>query len=244
MLETACSRIGHVYRYRPISVNLHIKYDFVSTNYMRVAEVWMDEYKRYLYERQPSVYGHLNPGDLSKQKALRKRLQCKPFKWYMEHVAFDLIDHFPLDEPSFAYGGIKNLGLNLCVDTMSKKGFTPLGLFSCAENISNPQLPQTFSWTLDHSLRVRFEPRCWSKMYGNMVWLLSCWKNNKLIREVLWKYDIERKWIINKSDGYCLDVNTKEQVILSRCRRNDPNQMWEFGNLNRTALKTLGYKFN
>lgn len=31
MLETACSRVGHIYRYRPISVNLHIKYDFVST---------------------------------------------------------------------------------------------------------------------------------------------------------------------------------------------------------------------
>lgn len=31
MLESACSRVGHIYRYRPISVNLHIKYDFVST---------------------------------------------------------------------------------------------------------------------------------------------------------------------------------------------------------------------
>lgn len=31
MVESACSRVGHIYRYRPISVNLHIKYDFVST---------------------------------------------------------------------------------------------------------------------------------------------------------------------------------------------------------------------
>lgn len=31
MLESACSRFGHIYRYRPISVNLHIQYDFVST---------------------------------------------------------------------------------------------------------------------------------------------------------------------------------------------------------------------
>lgn len=37
MLESACSRIGHIYRYRPISVNLHIKYDFVSTVCTRSA---------------------------------------------------------------------------------------------------------------------------------------------------------------------------------------------------------------
>lgn len=54
----------------------------------------------------------------------------------------------------------------------------------------------------------------------------------------------KHKWIINKDDGFCLDVNRKEQVILSRCRRNDPNQMWEFGNMNYTAFQMLGYDFN
>lgn len=150
----------------------------------------MDEYKDYLYKRQPWLYEHLNPGDLTKQKALRERLQCKPFKWFMERVAFDLIDHFPLDEPSFAYGGIKNLGVNLCVDTLSKKGITPIGLYACADNISYPQFPQTFSLTLDHSLRVRFDPRCLTKMNANMVWLVSCWKHHKLNRQQLWKYDM------------------------------------------------------
>lgn len=150
----------------------------------------MDEYKDYLYKRQPWLYEHLNPGDLTKQRALRKRLQCKPFKWFMERVAFDLIDHFPLDEPSFAYGGIKNLGMNLCVDTLSKKGITPIGLYPCAENISYPQFPQTFSLALDHSLRVRFDPRCLTKMNANLVWLVSCWKHHKLSRQQLWRYDM------------------------------------------------------
>lgn len=54
----------------------------------------------------------------------------------------------------------------------------------------------------------------------------------------------EHKWIINKSDGYCLDVNQKSQMILSRCKRNNPNQMWEFGILNRTAFQDLGNNFN
>lgn len=54
----------------------------------------------------------------------------------------------------------------------------------------------------------------------------------------------EHKWIINKSDGYCLDVNRKSQMILSRCQRNNPNQMWEFGILNRTAFQEFGNNFN
>lgn len=157
---------------------------------MRVAEVWMDEYKEVLYKRQPMVYSNLNPGDISKQKALREHLQCKPFKWFLENVAFDLIDQFPLDEPSFAYGGIKNLGINLCADTMSKVGRTPVGLYPCAKNLSYPQHSQTFSLTLKHDIRVRFEPRCWAKLHANTVWLVSCWKNQKINRQLLWKYDI------------------------------------------------------
>lgn len=157
---------------------------------MRVAEVWLDEYKEILYKRHPSVYSNLNPGDISKQKALRQRLQCKSFKWFLKNVAFDLIDTFPLEEPSFAYGGIKNLGTNLCADTMSKSTDTPVGLYSCAPNISDPHLTQTFSLTLKHDIRVRFEPRCWMKDRTNTAVIVSCFKMQSYRREMRWRYDI------------------------------------------------------
>lgn len=163
-------------------------------NYKRVAEVWMDEYKQYLYMRQPLIYGKLNPGDLTKQKALRKRLQCKSFKWFMENVAFDLVKQFPLDEPSFAYGGIKNLGWNLCADTMSQHGITPVGVYSCAENLDYPYLTQTFSLTLEHEIRERFEERCWSIGPNDVVWFLPCKKEDRpKTDKMLWRYDTVRK---------------------------------------------------
>ena len=55
MVDAPCSRIGHVYRhYMPFS-NAGSG-DFLGRNFKRVAEVWMDEYKKYLYLRKPDYY--------------------------------------------------------------------------------------------------------------------------------------------------------------------------------------------
>ena len=51
----------------------------------------------------------MDPGDISEQVALRKRLNCKPFKWFMKEVAFDLVRHYPPVEPKdFVSGEIRN----------------------------------------------------------------------------------------------------------------------------------------
>ena len=66
----------------------------------------MDEYKEYLYMRK-TKYRDLDPGDLTEQKAVRERLQCKSFKWFMKNVAFDLPKKYPLVEPpDFATGEV------------------------------------------------------------------------------------------------------------------------------------------
>ena len=82
-----------------------------------MAVVWMDEYAEYIYKRKPS-YRHINPGDISEQTALRNKLQCKPFKWFMENVAFDLPKKYPpVEPPNFGDGFIKSLmDSNMCAD--------------------------------------------------------------------------------------------------------------------------------
>lgn len=78
----------------------------------RVAEVWMDEYAEYIYQRRPE-YRHLSAGDVTSQKELRSNLNCKSFKWFMSEVAWDLPKFYPPVEPSAAawgeVGPFKNL---------------------------------------------------------------------------------------------------------------------------------------
>ena len=55
-------------------------------------------------------YRDLDPGDISEQIKIREKLKCKPFKWFMQEVAFDLYKHYPpVDPPDFVHGEIRYL---------------------------------------------------------------------------------------------------------------------------------------
>jgi len=74
----------------------------------------MDEYKEYLYQRRPH-YRSLDPGDLSAQLAIREKLHCKPFSWFMKEVAFDLPKKYPPVEPLLtAHGEVDTPQIRAC----------------------------------------------------------------------------------------------------------------------------------
>ena len=71
----------------------------------------MDEYAEYLYKRRPH-YRNIDPGDLTDQRAVRDQLKCKPFKWFMEEVAFDLPKVYPpVEPPAFASGEVNHFDI-------------------------------------------------------------------------------------------------------------------------------------
>ncbi|XP_074807258.1 polypeptide N-acetylgalactosaminyltransferase-like 6 isoform X1 [Natator depressus] len=120
MFDVPCSRVGHIYRkYVPYKVPSGTS---LARNLKRVAETWMDEFAEYVYQRRPE-YRHLSTGDISAQKELRKHLKCKDFKWFMAAVAWDVPKYYPpVEPPPAAWGEIRNVAANLCVD--SKHGAT------------------------------------------------------------------------------------------------------------------------
>ena len=69
----------------------------------------MDEYKEYLYKRDPDRYARVSAGDLSYQFYVKDRQKCKPFKYFLDVVAPDMKERYPLEEPpEYASGAVSS----------------------------------------------------------------------------------------------------------------------------------------
>lgn len=68
-------------------------------------------------------------GDISYQLYIKERQKCKPFSYFMEVVAPDMLDRFPYEEPpEFASGAIQTMAdTKYCLDTLNRPKDEPIG---------------------------------------------------------------------------------------------------------------------
>ncbi|XP_047658189.1 probable polypeptide N-acetylgalactosaminyltransferase 8 [Tachysurus fulvidraco] len=129
-----CSKIAHIERaHKPYARDLG---EPMRRNALRVAEIWMDEYKRnvIISWNIPLKDHGIDIGDVTERKKLRNQLKCKPFSWYLENVYPELD---PLDD-LLGYGVIQSGLLEKhCIDQGPVPGSVPV-LYQC--HFYSPQL--------------------------------------------------------------------------------------------------------
>ncbi|KAF0873948.1 GLTL6 protein, partial [Crocuta crocuta] len=242
MFDVPCSRVGHIYRkYVPYKVPSGTS---LARNLKRVAETWMDEFAEYIYQRRPE-YRHLSTGDISAQKELRKQLKCKDFKWFMAAVAWDVPKYYPpVEPPPAAWGEIRNVAANLCVDSKHGATGTELRLDICVKDGSERTWSHeqlfTFGWREDirpgeplHTRKFCFD----AISHNSPVTLYDChgMKGNQL-----WGYRKDRT-LFHPVSSSCVDCNPAEKkIFMARCDPLSETQQWIFEHLNMTVLE----KFN
>ena len=85
----------------------------------------MDEYKDIFYAIHPHLKQY-SVGDISERLALRNKLQCKSFQWYLDNVYPEQSVPNPRVK---ADGALKNLGSGMCADVGADN--SKLGIFPC-----------------------------------------------------------------------------------------------------------------
>ena len=91
----------------------------------------MDEYKEYYLRRQPN-HAHLDIGDTSEYKELRKRLNCFNFQWFLDNVAYEMTEKYPLPSANFVWGEMRNQQYQeRCADTLDNHFSRPVGMSGC-----------------------------------------------------------------------------------------------------------------
>ncbi|KAG1650392.1 N-acetylgalactosaminyltransferase 7 [Nymphon striatum] len=220
-----CSRVGHIYRgFMPYSfgkLGEKAKGPLVQLNYKRVVDVWMDEYKENFYAREP-LSRKYDAGDISQQIALRKKLKCKPFSWFMKNVAYDVLDKYPLQPKNLYWGEIRSMSNGACVDSM---GMSPPRVISTS-HCHGAGGSQYFRLNAEGQLGVG--ERCIEADSTNIK-LAYCHLGRV---NGPWSYDADSKTIIHTKLKKCMEVSKNSASIKLRfCNSQSDAQKWVFREL-------------
>ena len=149
-----CSHVAHLDRdFRNRPYGNHEASPFI--NLMRVAKIWMNDYKSFLFPITSISWSEKNQyiHSIEDQLKLKKKLNCKPFSWYIENV---IPDKFIPEKHSKYHGRMQNgAKKEICLDNFAV-GIDPdspgkLCQYPCNEQ---PGYTQYFALSNNHELRV------------------------------------------------------------------------------------------
>ncbi|XP_059053352.1 putative polypeptide N-acetylgalactosaminyltransferase 9 isoform X1 [Achroia grisella] len=218
-----CSHVGHIFRKRsPYKWRTGV--NVLKKNSVRLAEVWLDDYAKYYYQRVGNDKGDY--GDITSRTLLREKLGCKSFEWYLKNIYPELF----IPGESVAHGEIRNVGFQkLCLDSPTRKSdhHKPVGLYPCHRQGGNQY------WMYSKNGEIRRDETCLDYS-GHDVVLYPCHgaKGNQL-----WLYDPNTKLLKHGSSEKCMAISrNKDKIVMETCNDAENRQMWNMENFNPDRL--------
>ncbi|KAF3824414.1 hypothetical protein GH733_008699 [Mirounga leonina] len=220
-----CSVVGHVFRSK--SPHTFPKgTQVIARNQVRLAEVWMDEYKEIFYRRNTDaakIVKQKSFGDLSKRFEIKHRLQCKNFTWYLNTIYPEA--YVPDLNPVIS-GYIKSIGQPLCLDVgENNQGGKPLILYTCHGLGGN----QYFEYSAQHEIRHNIQRELCLHAAQGLVQLRACaYKGHRTVASGEQIWEIQKDQLLyNPFLKMCLSANGEHPSLVS-CNPSDPLQKWIF----------------
>lgn len=228
-----CSRVGHLFRkWRPYGSDS--RGDTMLYNSMRLAEVWLDDYKKYFYQIRKDLTGK-SFGDVSSRVELRKKLNCKSFKWYMENVYPEqrlpgegsISVHGALQLHSskkfpviIKKGNLQNEGSSLCLDTpgLTTQKRAKVVLHECIRTNA-----KFWSFNEDNELKIDSKLCLEAANKSEQPVVMKCRGGGTQD----WHYDKKSLQLYHTASGLCMEGTGTSSVIMAMCNSQD-TQKWQF----------------
>lgn len=224
-----CSRVGHIFRsWSPYKIGS----EEINHNAIRVAEVWMDEFKYLYYDR----LGHFdetlsqrlgNFGDVSQRQELRQKLKCKSFKWFLDSVVAQRLPYHEL----VGAGELRNPATDLCVDKNDRTEYMdhPVDLLPC-HGLAGFQY-----WWLNKNRYLLRDYMCIGVEKTNgFATVTHCGRSGT------WSYDAATKLLRHSLTGKCMAAKQEAGAFRAKavkCDKSQDDQHWEFTRYKRTGIK-------
>ncbi|KAM8830078.1 polypeptide N-acetylgalactosaminyltransferase 6 [Synchiropus picturatus] len=222
-----CSVVGHVFRTK--SPHTFPKgTEVITRNQVRLAEVWMDDYKKIYYRRNKNAAEMAREnkyGDISERLKLREDLHCKNFSWFLNTIYPEM---FIPDLVPVKFGALKNSGSQSCLDVGEKnEGGKPVIMYPCHNMGGN----QYFEYSTQNELRHNIGKQLCLEATppGEKVKIELCQRKGRGTSVALsqeWLFT-EENLVKNPSTGRCLQLRGS-QVLTDHCNAADLYQHWTF----------------
>ncbi|XP_047223812.1 polypeptide N-acetylgalactosaminyltransferase 6 isoform X1 [Girardinichthys multiradiatus] len=222
-----CSVVGHVFRTK--SPHTFPKgTEVITRNQVRLAEVWMDDFKKIFYRRNQNaaVMASENKyGDISDRLKLRDRLQCKNFTWYLNTIYPEI---FIPDLKPEKFGAIRNSGSRTCLDVgENNQGGKAMIMYQCHNMGGNQYFEYSSHKELRHNIGKQLCLHANDQSEPVKIELCQLkGRGTSLSPQQEWVFT-EESLLKNPSSGKCLQLRG-EEVKMDHCNAADPFQQWSF----------------